>query len=414
MKPFLAAYRLALVTALITYGLIVWGGVVHNTGSSLACPDWPLCQDQWFPSMHGGVLFEHGHRLLAALVVLGIIGLNALLWRAEPARPAWQRLKLVLLALILMAGIVGGIMVSPALSGAAARGVLRGALTGLGLVALFCLLWSPRATLPNASLKSLGLLALVFLQALLGGATVKYRLPTLVSTAHLATSMIVLITLVYLCRATWVRARGTAQAQAQAASPLGARAAFSILLVTCAVLFLQIVLGALVRHTASSEAAGWGLANSFVGTDPTTGHYALWPVDERAQLNMFHRYLAIVAGLMVILCCARCWALLGETFTRGRGLVVWGPAALVCAQILAGILMLATWNVIIYPGLGASDQVADVIQITMRSVHLALGALVLVSLFYFSVVAGEAGRMVVVQAAPAGDRAGGQASLQPS
>src|SRR5687768_13555615 len=58
-------HRLAVATAVATFFLLLVGGIVHGTGSSLACPDWPLCYGSPFPEMTGGVFYEHGHRLLA-------------------------------------------------------------------------------------------------------------------------------------------------------------------------------------------------------------------------------------------------------------------------------------------------------------------------------------------------------------
>lgn len=52
----------AIFTAASTFVLLIVGGLVHGTGSSLACPDWPLCHGQFLPKMENGVLYEHSHR----------------------------------------------------------------------------------------------------------------------------------------------------------------------------------------------------------------------------------------------------------------------------------------------------------------------------------------------------------------
>jgi heme A synthase len=44
----------AVVTAVATFILLGVGGLVNPTGSSLACPDWPLCHGQVFPRMYRG------------------------------------------------------------------------------------------------------------------------------------------------------------------------------------------------------------------------------------------------------------------------------------------------------------------------------------------------------------------------
>jgi heme A synthase len=131
-----AVFPFAVALAGLTFVLVVLGGIVHNTGSSLACPDWPLCNGTAFPRMVGAVLIEHGHRLTALAVVVGTL---LLLWGlAESARD-------------------------------------RGAVKVAGLA-----------------------LALVIVQALLGALTVKLRLPPAVSTGHLATSMLYFSTVIYL------------------------------------------------------------------------------------------------------------------------------------------------------------------------------------------------------------------------
>src|SRR5437867_13321759 len=82
-------HRLAVLTAAATLGLLFVGGLVTSTGSGLAVPDWPLSFGRVFPPMEGGVLFEHGHRLVAATTGLLTIGLAA--WFALRERRVWAR-----------------------------------------------------------------------------------------------------------------------------------------------------------------------------------------------------------------------------------------------------------------------------------------------------------------------------------
>ena len=73
--PQRALHRYASLTAVATFGLLIAGGLVTSTDSGLAVPDWPLSYGTWFPPMVGGILYEHGHRMIAALVGLMILGL---------------------------------------------------------------------------------------------------------------------------------------------------------------------------------------------------------------------------------------------------------------------------------------------------------------------------------------------------
>ena len=83
-------HRLACVTAGATVGLIVAGGLVTNTGAALAVPDWPTTFGRnpfLFPwsEMVGGVLVEHSHRLLGAVIGALTVALAVALALGETA-----------------------------------------------------------------------------------------------------------------------------------------------------------------------------------------------------------------------------------------------------------------------------------------------------------------------------------------
>jgi heme A synthase len=98
-------YRWAQITAAATFLLIMAGGLVNPTGSSLACPEaFVICHGQLFPALEGGVLFEHGHRLIAMTVGLLQLGLTVLLWRRRPALRGWAVAALALVAVQALLG----------------------------------------------------------------------------------------------------------------------------------------------------------------------------------------------------------------------------------------------------------------------------------------------------------------------
>src|SRR3954471_22746214 len=100
-------HRLAKLAAGATFLLLVIGGTVNPTGSSLACPEPTfVCHGQLFPPMVGGVLYEHGHRLAAMTVGFLQIALTLLLFHRRRTRLAFG-----LVGMILAQGALGAITV---------------------------------------------------------------------------------------------------------------------------------------------------------------------------------------------------------------------------------------------------------------------------------------------------------------
>ena len=103
-------HRYAVVCACATAVLLVAGGLVTSTGSGLAVPDWPLSFGKVFPPMEGGVLFEHGHRLIAAGTGLLTLVLAAWFGRREPRTWA-RRLAYLAIGAVVAQGLLGGLTV---------------------------------------------------------------------------------------------------------------------------------------------------------------------------------------------------------------------------------------------------------------------------------------------------------------
>lgn len=75
---------LAVTTAMLTIGLIVFGAVVRVTDSGLGCGnDWPLCDGRVVPPLDNLTAWiEWSHRLIAALIGLFGIAMLVVAWRA--------------------------------------------------------------------------------------------------------------------------------------------------------------------------------------------------------------------------------------------------------------------------------------------------------------------------------------------
>ncbi|HEX9427999.1 MAG TPA: COX15/CtaA family protein [Candidatus Polarisedimenticolia bacterium] len=103
-------HRCALALSAATMVLLIAGGLVTSTGSGLAVPDWPLSFGGFFPRMVGGVLFEHGHRLIAGTVGLMTLGLTVWFGRSA-ARPGVRLIAILALGAVFAQSLLGGLTV---------------------------------------------------------------------------------------------------------------------------------------------------------------------------------------------------------------------------------------------------------------------------------------------------------------
>ncbi|HYO45518.1 MAG TPA: COX15/CtaA family protein [Gemmatimonadota bacterium] len=298
-RPALGVYTK--IVAGCTFLLLLAGGMVTSTGSGLAVPDWPLSFGKVMPAMEGGVLYEHGHRMVATFVGALIVVEALWLWRAEERR--WVRT----LGWIALGGVV--------------------------------------------------------LQGILGGLTVLLGLPDPVSVSHAGLAEVVFgitVTIAALRSRAWLAGGPAESVDADVPS------LFSLAVACAAVLYLQILLGAVVRHT------GAGLA---IPTFPLAYGGLVPPLESfPVAIHFAHRVGAVVVALIAAWVVAR-------TMRRhkGRSRLV-RPAALLGALIVVQIALggwviwsyKAAWVTTAHLGTGAL-LFATALTLALRARrHLAL------------------------------------------
>jgi cytochrome c oxidase assembly protein subunit 15 len=289
-------HRFAVFVAGCTVLLVLAGSLVTSTDSGLSVPDWPTTYG-WnmftFPPSKwvGGILYEHGHRLIASTVGFLTIVLAAWLAVKDPRR--WMK--------------------------------------RLGAAALIA----------------------VILQGVLGGLTVLFFLPAAISTAHAGLAEIFFCMTVAIALFTsprWIEGYGVG---GDSPDDITVRRAATA---TTALIYLQILVGATMRHTDA------GLA---IPDFPLMfGH--LWPThwDPKIAIHFAHR----VGALIVAVAVGRTAALVWSRRSRDARLTLQGaltrPAALlvtlVAVQITLGALTVLSGR-----------------NIWINSVHVVCGALVL-------------------------------------
>ena len=280
--------NLSLVAIITTFVLIIWGAIVHNTESSLACPDWPLCYDKFFPKMEGAILIEHGHRLLATLVGIFSIALTLISFRERKKSEAHNSLFKV------------------------------------SCFALF----------------------LVIVQGALGGITVIYRLPTIVSTSHLALALIFFSALIYINHLASSKAitnidrfENISEIKRENFRQTWKPGIRHGILFAITILFAQIILGAFMRHAGAGAACGLGPNNSLLCMNFDTLTLNIWPEPPQAQLHMIHRMFAFIVFITVSFFSIRARHFFKEI--KLIRFISFLPFLFISFQVLIGILTVA-------------------------------------------------------------------------
>jgi heme a synthase len=302
-------HRFARVVAGCTVLLILAGSLVTSTASGLSVPDWPTSYGwnmfTFPPSMWvGGILYEHGHRLIASGVGLLTIVLAVWLWLADDRpRVRW-----------------------------------------LGVVALF----------------------VVVAQGLLGGLTVMFFLPPAISTAHAALAEIffcLTVTIALVTSPGWIAAadRGRPIDAVDDTVLRGVAAA------TTAFVFVQILIGAAMRHTNAGLAIP-DFPLMFGGLLPD--HW-----DPKIAVHFAHRVGAAIVTFAVAATAGHVWYhhRASRALTRPATLLV----GLVAVQVTLGAFTVLTgrdvWINSLHVVCGALVLTTSLV-LTLRSWRVRLGA----------------------------------------
>jgi heme A synthase len=207
VKPARGFRRLAVTTAVLTYLLIIVGGVVRVTGSGDGCGStggWPLCNGSLLPALRTTTLIEFSHRWITVLATGLIVALALTAWLTQRRN----------------------------------RRLVIGSSVALGLLVV---------------------------QIALGAIVVELNLPGNLVMVHLANALLLLSVLVYVAASSY--SVSDAEAAAGAASVVAARtpaasAAALTLIAAIATYFLALSGAFVVENGAGGACTGWPLCGN--------------------------------------------------------------------------------------------------------------------------------------------------------
>ena len=169
--------RLALLGAILAFGVVVLGAWVRLTDAGLGCPDWPGCYGHLYPHAGhqvGKAWHEMIHRYVAGTLGLIITTLAVWAWLRRKDRDQPLLPVALLFVVVCLQGALGALTVTLLLKPLIVTAHLFGGLTTLALLWWLSIVPERRAvTAPEASLRPFALVAfgVLVLQIFLGGWT---------------------------------------------------------------------------------------------------------------------------------------------------------------------------------------------------------------------------------------------------
>ncbi len=281
-------HRYSMAVVATTVLLIWWGAAVTTEQAGMVFADWPLSQGSVNPEgwlKHLPYFLEHGHRLIASVVGLLTLGLFATAFVRN--KKSALELLLVVLTLTLMVELVRRAGAEKVLLDRKENLLWSALLVGAIVVAWLVGSWRYRQWSLTCRLSALALLLVVF-QAVLGGIRVT-EISDSYAVAHgcLAQGFFCLLIFISLASSPrWPDWRpeldGGVRKVVQVAAPL-----------LCFAVFVQLILGALMRHHHR-----YGLADT--GIFLTGGQW--WPdfdASHEILLIMFlHKYWGFLVAVL--------------------------------------------------------------------------------------------------------------------
>lgn len=302
-KPGLAVF--AAVGSIWVFVLVTLGAFTTSIGAGMIFPDWPLSNGSLNPHgwLHNVAMFaEHSHRLSAGLMSTITIVLAVWIWRAESR--AWLRkLAWFAVVLVLAQAIVGGL----------------------------------RVLLDRYQVESM--------QVTVG------RLFAMLHAVLAQMFVCTLIAIAVACTRNW-------RAKSVPVSPLLRKAG----LVCCVLLFIQLAIAAVMRHS------GAGLAIPTFPYSTPTGDWLPAAWDFRVGINFAHRLMAAILAI----------ALPVFVFAVRRN-----PGSTLAMRAAASALL----SLIVLQILLGAEVILTGRQPEMTTAHVLVGAMTLATTFWLTWVA---------------------------